>query len=370
VNPGFRTDHLLTMRLGVPFSRYQGESHRAFLLRLDEQLEALPGVRSATLGLVLPMNGVRWSSVFIVGDLPVPQRAELPTSIFTPVEPGYFQTLSIPLIRGRPFDTTDGAEAPQVVIVNETLARNFWPGQDPIGKRLKQGWPEDEGEFSPWREIVGVVSDVKQVGLGEETMMQTYIPLAQGSIWEVELALRTETDPLTLLEPVKKAIHRLDASLPVYDVETMEGRIGGSIAPRRFATLLLGIFAALALALAAVGLYGVIAYSVARRTREIGLRMSVGAARADIFRLVVRQGMIWAILGAAIGLAASAAASRLLSSFLYGVTERDPITFIAVPLVLLAVAVPLVLLAVAFAASAGPALGASRIDPMRALRHE
>jgi len=362
VNPGFRADHLLTMRLGVPFSRYQGDSRRAFLLRLDEELEAVPGVRSATLGLVLPLNGFQWSSVFIVGDLPVPPRAELPNSIFTPVEPGYFETLSIPLLRGRLFDARDGAGAPNVVVVNETLAKNFWPGQDPIGKRLKQGWPEDEGEFHPWCEIVGVVSDVKQFGLGEETMMQTYIPLAQrSSIWDVELALRTETDPLTLLEPVKTAIRRLDAFLPVYEVETMEGKIGSSIAPRRFAMLLLGIFAALALALAAVGLYGVIAYSVARRTREIGLRMSVGAARSDIFRLVVRQGMVWAVLGAAIGLAASAAASRVLSSFLYGVTERDPLTFAVVPLVLLAVA---------FAASAAPALAASRIDPIRALRYE
>ncbi|HEY7699144.1 MAG TPA: FtsX-like permease family protein, partial [Vicinamibacteria bacterium] len=304
VNPGFQVDHLLTMRLGVPFSRYRGNARWPFLQRLDEELESVPGVRSATLGLVLPMDGSRWSSVFILGDLPAPPRAELPNSIFTPVEPGYFETLSIPLIRGRLFDARDGADAPRVVIVNETLAAHFWPGQDPIGKRLKQGWPENEGEFNPWREIVGVVSDVKQFGLGEETMMQTYIPFAQRWIWDVQLALRTETDPLTLLQPVKGAIRRLDASLPVYDVETMEEKIARSIAPRRFATLLLGIFAALALVLSAVGLYGVIAYSVARRTREIGLRMSVGAARSDIFRLVMRQGMVWAVLGAAIGLAA------------------------------------------------------------------
>jgi putative ABC transport system permease protein len=361
VNPGFRADHLLTMRVGVPYARYEGNSQRAFLDRLDEELEAVPGVRSATFGLVLPLNGVQWSSVFIVGDLPVPPRAELPSSIFTPVQPGYFETLAIPLLRGRLLDATDdGSGAPRVVVVNERLANHFWPGQDPIGKRLKQGWPENEGEFHPWREIVGVVADVNQFGLGEETMMQTYVPL-RGSIWNVQLALRTETDPLTLVEPVREAIRRLDASLPVYDVETMEAKIGSSIAPQRFAMLLLGIFAALALALAAVGLYGVIAYSVARRTREIGLRMSVGAARSDIFGLVVRQGMIWAVLGAAIGLAASAAASRVLASFLFGVTERDPLTFAVVPLVLLAVA---------FAASAAPALTASRIDPIRALRYE
>ncbi len=361
VNPGFRADHLLTMRLGVPYARYQGNSQRAFLDRLDEELEAVPGVRSATFGLVLPLNGIQWSSVFVVGDLPVPSRAELPSSIFTPVQPGYFETLSIPLVRGRLLDATDDLlEGPRVVVVNETLANHFWPGQDPIGKRLKQGWPENEGEFNPWREIVGVVGDVNQFGLGEETMMQTYVPL-RGWTWNVELALRTETDPLTLVQPVKEAIRRLDASLPVYDVATMDAKIGSSIAPRRFAMLLLGMFAALALMLAAVGLYGVIAYSVARRTREIGLRMSVGASRSDIFRLVVRQGMVWAVLGAAIGLAAGAAASRLLASLLYGVSGTDALTFSVVPAVLLAVA---------FAASAAPALTASRIDPIRALRYE
>ncbi len=358
VDPGFRTDHLLTMRLGVPFSRYEGESRRAFLRLLDERLEALAGVRSATLGLVLPMNGVRWGSVFIVGDRPVPPRAELPVSIFTPVEAGYFETLSIPLIRGRLFEATDGPESQPVVVVNETLAKKFWPDEDPVGKRLKQGWPEDEGEWSPWREVVGVVSDVKQLGLGEETMMQTYIPLAQRSMWDVQLALRTETDPMTLLPPVKEAIRELDASLPLFDVTTMEDRVSSSVAKPRFAMLLLGIFAALALVLAAVGLYGLIAYSVARRTREIGLRISVGASRSDIFRLVVGQGMVWAVLGAAIGLAAAAAASRLLASLLYGVSGTDPMTFGVVPMVLLAAA---------FAATAAPALGASRIDPIRAL---
>ena len=189
--------------------------------------------------------------------------------------------------------------------------------------------------------------------------MQTYIPLAQNELWDVQLELRTETDPLSLVEPAKRALRELDASLPVYEVETMEGLIRSSIAPQRFAMLLLGIFAALALILSAIGLYRVIAYSVARRTREIGLRMSVGAARSDIFRLVVRQGMGWAVLGALIGVAGAATLSRLLGSFLYGVTELDPLCFTFVPLVLLVVS---------FAASAAPALGASRIDPIRALR--
>jgi putative ABC transport system permease protein len=361
VSPGFRPDHLLTLRVGIPHERYEGDARRAFVQRLDEELDALPGVQSATLGLVLPMNGVMWSSIFIVEGKPIPPRAELPGSIFTPVAVGYFETLSIPVVRGRLFDSRDAAGSSHPAIVNETLAAKMWPGEDPIGKRLKQGWPESEGEHHPWREVVGVVSDVKQFGLGKESMMQTYIPLAGNSLWDVQVALRTETDPLTLVEPVKQAIRRLDASLPTFDVETMESRISRSVAPHRFATLLLGTFAGLAIFLAAIGLYGVVAYSVARRTREIGLRMSVGAAGRDIFRLIVREGMTSAILGAAIGLVAAAAGSRLLVSLLYGVSERDPVTFGVVPVVLLAVA---------FSASAVPALVASRIDPMRALRYE
>jgi putative ABC transport system permease protein len=250
-----------------------------------------------------------------------------------------------------------------VIVVNETLANRLWPGQDPIGRRLKQGWPENQGPYNPWREIVGVVGDVKQFGLGEEVRMQTYIPLGQtgSGMWDVQVALRTETDPLAQVEPVKRALGEMDPTLPIYNVDTMEAAISESVAPRRFAMILLGLFAALALVLAAVGLYSVIAYSVARRTREIGLRMSVGADRASVFRLVVLQGLRYSLLGAVIGVAAAAGASQLLSSSLFGVSARDPLTFVLVPLLLLAVA---------FVASAVPALAASRIDPMRALRYE
>ncbi|HSF14347.1 MAG TPA: ABC transporter permease [Vicinamibacteria bacterium] len=363
VDPGFRADHLLTMNVGVPYSRYDGETRISFLRQMDEELRSLPGVRSATVGLVLPMMGSSWSSVFVVDDRPAPERSELPSSLFTPVASGYFETFEIPLIRGRLIEPTDDADSPEVIVINETLASRLWPGQDPIGKRLKQGWPESTGPFNPWREIVGVVGDVKQFGLGEEVRMQTYIPLGQtgSGMWDVQIALRTHTDPLTLVETVKRGLAQMDPTLPVYDVETMEAAISDSVAPRRFTMMLLGLFAALALVLAAVGLYGVIAYSVARRTREIGLRMSVGADRANVFRLVVRQGLGWSSLGALIGVASAAGASQLLSSSLFSVSARDPLTFLIVPVVLLVVA---------FAASAVPALGASRIDPIRALRYE
>jgi putative ABC transport system permease protein len=363
VDPGFRPDHLLTMNVGVPYSRYDGEARITFLRSLDERLQGLPGVERATVGLVLPMMGSSWSSIFIVDDRPVPERSELPASLFTPVAIGYFETFRIPLVRGRIFDETDRADSPEVIVVNETLANRLWPGQDPVGKRLKQGWPENEGPFNPWREIVGVVGDVKQFGLGEDVSMQTYIPLGQAGseIWDVQVALRTATDPSAQIEPVKRALAEMDATLPIYNVDTMEDAISESVAPRRFSMILLGLFAALALVLAAVGLYSVIAYSVARRTREIGLRMSVGADRASVFRLVVRQGLFFSFVGAAIGVMAAAGASQLLASSLFGVSARDPLTFVLVPILLLFVA---------FAASAIPALAASRIDPMRAIRYE
>lgn len=164
VDPGFQTGQLLTMELGVPYSRYDGEGRKRFLREMRDNLSGLPGVRSATVGLVLPMLGSSWSSIFIVGDRPEPARADLPNSLFTPVSPEYLETFEIPLLRGRLFARSDVSDGPDVVVVNKTLADHFWPDENPIGKRLKQGWPENEGEFNPWREVVGVVGDVKQFG--------------------------------------------------------------------------------------------------------------------------------------------------------------------------------------------------------------
>ena len=363
VDPGFRPEHLLALDVGVPYSRYSGEKRIAFLRRLDEAMRSVPGVENATVGLVLPMKGSSWSSVFVVGDRPPPERGEIPTSLFTPVSTDYFETLEIPLLEGRLFTPADRESAQEVVVINETLAKRLWPDRDPIGQRLKQGWPESGGSRHPWREVVGVVGDVKQFGLGVDSRMQTYIPIGQAGseIWDVQVALRSSIDPLALVEPIKSAIAELDATLPIYDVEPMTGAISESIAPRRFAMILVGLFAILALVLSAVGLYSVVAYSVARRTREIGLRVAVGADSAAVFRMVVRQGMSWSLLGSAIGLAAAGATGRLLAGSLYGVTPHDPLTFASVPALLVGVA---------FVATALPALVASRVDPIRALRDD
>jgi putative ABC transport system permease protein len=351
VDPGFRPERLLTMQIGLPGSRYEGERRSTFVQEMQARMGVLPGVTSAAVGLNFPMMDFNWSSIFVVADRPVPPRNQLPASIFSPVETGFFDTFGIPLLRGRTFLDSDDADAPRVVVVNQALANRFWPNENPIGKRLKQGWPESE---TPWREIVGVVGDTKQLGLDEEPMMQTYIPARQFPLWEVRLALRTEVEPLTLVVPAKEVVRSMDPDLTVYEIETMDDIISSSVAPRQFTMVLLGIFAALALVLAAIGLYGVIAYTVARRTQEIGVRVAMGATRTEIFRLVVRQGMGLSVLGAIVGTLGALALIRLLSGLLFGVGAKDPLTFSAVP----------------FIACAVPALAATRVDPIHALRYE
>ena len=358
VDPGFRTDRLLTMQIGVPESQYEGKRRALFIQEMKARTGALPGVTSAAVGLYFPMMGANWSSTFIVGDRPSPSPGQLPNSLFTPVETGFFETLGIPLHRGRTFLDSDDADASRVVVVNQALADHFWPNQNPVGKRLKQGRP---GSDAPWREIVGVVGDTKQYGLDERVRMQTYMPVNQGPLWTVRLALRTAVEPLSVVASAKDVIRSIDPDLPVYEIETMDDIISASVAPRRFTMVLLGIFAAVALVLAAIGLYGVIAYTVARRTKEIGVRVAMGAGRSDIFRLVVRHGMGPSLLGAAVGTLGGLGLSQVLSSLLFSVGANDPLTFSTVPALLLVVA---------FIACAVPALAATRVDPIHALRHE
>lgn len=361
VDPGFRADHILTMQIALPESRYTDEHIPLFLDQMQERMGAIPGVTSATVGASFPMIEWGWSSIFILDDRPVPPREKLPSSIFNPVDTDYFETFGIPLLRGRTFLDSDTARSPSVIVVNQALADRFWPNENPIGKRLKQGWPECEGERCPWREIVGVVGNTKHLGLDDETRAHTYIPLKQRPQSWVRVALRTEQDPMLLAQPAKAVVASMDPDLPVYEIETMEEVVATTMAPRWFTMLLLGIFAALAVVLAAIGLYGVIAYSVARRTQEIGLRMAVGAKRLDIFRLVVRQGLGLSLVGSLLGIAGALALSQLLSSLLYGVTPRDLLTFSVVPIVLTLVS---------FAACSVPAFSATRVDPITALRYQ
>ena len=275
----------------------------------------------------------------------------------------YFAALGIPLVRGRYFDRTDGEKTPGVVIINSTMARRFWPGEDPIGKRMKAGF-----DGSQWCTIVGIVGDVKHTGLDAATNAEMYYhyrqipPELMGFVeGTMTLVLRTRTEPNSMVASVRGEVQKLDAGLAVFNVKTMQELVGGSLAQPRFRTLLLGVFAGVALILAATGLYGVIAYAVTQRTNELGVRMGLGAQKLDVLKLVLGEGAQLAAIGVGIGLVLSLPLMRIISRLLFGVGSADPITFAATALVILLVAL---------AASYLPAMRAIKIDPLIALRHE
>jgi putative ABC transport system permease protein len=264
------------------------------------------------------------------------------------------------LINGRDFTRADDLKATAVVIINQTLARQFFPHQDPIGKRIMPGISNGY-ETSPLREIVGVVGDVRQYGLASAPGPEVYVPLTQSPLGSMNFVLRTEVDPLTIVGTVQQEMAQMDTNLPLYDVKTFNQYLGHGLAQPRFLTLLLGIFAALALALAAVGLYGLVSYSVSQRAHEIGIRIALGAEKHDVLRLVVGQGFKLTILGVAIGIAGSFVLTRFLSSLLYGVKPTDLVTFTAVTFILVVVAL---------LASYIPARRAMKVDPIVALRYD
>jgi putative ABC transport system permease protein len=358
VDPGFNAEKLLMVQFSLPRNAYDQPRQAMFFDECLTRVQALPGVRSAALTLSLPIDGSNWNSVFIVGDQPVPPRAELPSSAFTPVSANYFQAMGIRLLKGRVFTEADTEKAQTVTVINETMARRFWPNEEPLGKRLKQGWPEDK---SPWREVVGVVSDVKVNGVDQETPLQSYLPLAQEPTRGLALVVRTEGAPLLLAATVEQTIHSIDKDLPVFNARSMDQLLDNAIARQRLTMVLLTGFAVVALLLAAVGIYGVVSYSVSLRTHEIGIRMALGAQAGDVLKLIAGQGMMLALIGVVIGLGASLALTRLMESLLFGVSATDPATFAVIALLLSGVA----LLACYI-----PARRAAKVDPMVALRYE
>jgi putative ABC transport system permease protein len=273
------------------------------------------------------------------------------------VSPSYFQTMEIPVLEGRGFTAADRQEAPHVVIINQTMARQFWPNENPIGKRLNLG---DSGNPDVC-EIVGVVGDVRHFGPDAESRAQTYFCHLQSPGNQMSLIVRTAANPLNLVAAATAEVRAIDAAQPVYDVQTLELLVSQSIAPRRFAMLLLGTFAMVALLLGAIGIYGVISYAVSKRTHEIGIRMALGARRPDVLGLVVRQGMRLALTGVGAGLAGALAVTRVLETLLFEVKPFDPLIFLFVTLTLTAVALLACWL---------PARRATKVDPMEALRYE
>jgi putative ABC transport system permease protein len=358
VDLGFNADKLLTMRVSLSEGRYNAGTRCVFYDECLARVRAVPGVRDAALTMSLPIRGASWSRVFIASDKPVPSRADLPHSDNIPVSQNYFETMGIRLMRGRSFSAADTTESAPVVVINETLARGIWPGEDPIGKRLKQSFPENE---APWREVIGVVDDIKLNGVDQPTSMQTYLPYAQEPRPSVGVVVRTHDNPRAVAASVEQAIHSIDNGLPVYSIWTMDQLLSNSLAQRRLTLVLLASFAALALLLASVGVYGVISYAVRQRTHELVIRIALGAQASDVLTLILAQGLKLVLLGVALGLVAALALTRFLESLLFGVRPTDPLTFIVIAGALLCIA----LLACWI-----PARRATKVDPMVALRHE
>jgi putative ABC transport system permease protein len=361
VSPGFEPRGVLAMQLSLPANKYPDANARALFDRqMLEQLRAIPGVKAAGTTTSLPMSGSNQSGSFNIEGQPQVPGQDPPHGSRWLASEDYLQTMGIRLVRGRLFDSHDTNDAQQVAIVDETLARKYWGTEDPVGKRITFEGPDDKPR---WREVVGLVAHVRNEGLEGESRGQYYAPYAQatGGGPNLYVVVRTDGDPASLAPSVRGAIAGIDRDLPVFRVATMEQMVSDSLAQRRFSMLLFGIFAALALVLAVVGLYGVMSYAVAQRTHEIGLRMALGAQGRDVLRMVVGQGMGLVAVGLGIGLLGALGLTRLMASLLYGVSASDPLTYAGIAILLGAVAL---------LASYIPARRATKVDPMVALRYE
>jgi putative ABC transport system permease protein len=359
VNPGFNSQNVLTFTVGIPDVKYPTAKQAQFYKELGARLESLPGVKSASTIIPLPLSGDLFRISFETEGRPLP-KGDLPSADFFAISNDYFKTMGIPLLKGRVFTERDDKQAPAVVIVNQAFARKFFPDEDPIGKHIKPGIATDETE-PVMREIVGVVADIKNRNLSSDWRPGYYVPQTQIPFNQMTVLLKTDTDPHGLITAAQREVTSMDSELPIYNVKTMQDYLAASVAAPRFNTTLLGIFALVALVLTIVGLYGVMSYSVAQRTNEIGIRMALGAQTRDVLRLIVSQGFKLVLLGLAIGLVGALALMRVLASLLFGVTTKDPLTFATVAVVLAFVA----LLACYI-----PARRATKVDPVVSLRYE
>ncbi|HEY6305392.1 MAG TPA: ADOP family duplicated permease [Candidatus Angelobacter sp.] len=361
VSPGFNPSNVLTLELKMSGRRYEGNSRavQQTYRQLWERLGRLPGVSAAGGVSSLPLSQMyAWGPIIVEGRRP-PAGEKFLNADQRIAGGNYFQAMQIRLVSGRVFNDEDTPDKPRVAIIDDRMAQQIWPNQDPLGKRIKPAGVD--APDAPWMTVVGVVGRIKQDALDSDSRIAVYLSHTQYPARSINVVARSTVAPAALTRAVKKEIHELDPDLPLYNVRTMVQRVDDSLARRRFTMLLLGAFAGLALALATTGVYGVIAYLVSQGTREIGIRLALGATRMNIITLIVRQGMSLAFAGVALGLAGAYALVRLMQSLLFGISSTDALTFTAIPLLLGAVAL---------LASYIPARRAAQIDPMISLRCE
>lgn len=362
VNPGFVPNNLLTFKVSLPETKYEKPDQiESFYQQLVARIKTLPGVQDVSAVTPLPLSGDNFVVGFAIEGVPNNSAVRFPNETFLRVvRNGYFRTMGIPLVQGRDFEARDNFSATQVAIINESLARKYFPNQNPIGRRINPSFAIDERGVL-LREVIGVVKDVHHASLSTESGPEAYVSQIQTAWSSISLVVRTNNDPEGLTAAIRREVGAIDKELPLYNLKTMEQRISSSYVQPRFQTLLLGVFAAVALVLTAVGLYGVLAYSVTRRTHEIGIRMALGAQSIDVLKMVIRNGMTLVAIGVTLGLAGAFASTRLLSSLLFAVSPTDVMTFAIVSIALIAVALVAIYI---------PAHRATRVDPLVALRYE
>jgi putative ABC transport system permease protein len=363
VDPGFRAERVLSLGLTLPSAKYdKPEKINQFFNQLYDGVSNVPGVQSAAIAYDHPLQ-TNWIDSFEIEGRVAPADGRRFEANFNPIGPDYFVTVGAPMIRGRQFTPLDDQDHPGVMIVNEAFVRHYFPNEDPIGRRIKPSPPA-----RIWREqrltsfeIVGVVRDVKSAGLQAETEPTYYLPATQAPLEDMMLLVRTTTEPAAIISSLRQTVWSIDPNQPVANVTTLEQIVSDSISKPRLNMTLMALFGALALILAAVGIYGLLSYTVTQRTREMGIRLALGAQVGDVLRLVLKQGMVLALVGQAIGLVGALALTRLIRALLFGVTPTDVTIFAAVVAVLTAIALLACYL---------PARRATKVDPLKALRYE
>jgi predicted permease len=358
VDPGFQPNNLLTAKIALPRARYDTDQKRdAFFQDLLPRFEELRGVKNAALAMLIPTTAwIRTNITNVEGKPELDPAEDSSYAVVQSITPDYFRTLGIPLKSGREFTVRDNAAgSPPVTMVNETLARRLWPDANPIGVHIKEGYDKELG----WMEVIGVVADIHEGGLGSNAVAEFYLPMAKHPPQTAFVVVRTEGDPMKFANTIREQVLAVDHDQPVSELRTMDAIFEATLGQRRLTMLLLAMFAGVALLLATVGIYGVVAYSVAQRTQEVGIRRALGAQQADILRLILGQGLAMVLVGIAIGAGGAFALTRVMKNLLFHVNATDPATFVGIALLFAMVAL---------AGSYIPARRATRIDPMTALR--